>query len=109
MRPENAAPTRNATERAARSSIPSAPAAPCVGSSRSSTKAITAKTARVRSCRRRYAAAPSWTAPATAFIASVPVPARSTSVRNLSAIAIAIRAITTITATVVRLAAERES
>src|SRR5699024_597420 len=57
--------------------------------------------------RRRYAAAPSWTAPATSSIASVPVRARSTSLRNLSAIATAIREITTITATVVRLAAER--
>src|SRR5699024_7811308 len=107
MSPENAAPARNATERAPRSSIPSVPVAPWVGSSRSSTKAIAANTPRVRSWRRRYAAAPSWTAPATSFIASVPVRARSTSLRTLSAIAITTREITTIPPTVARLAADR--
>ena len=85
MSPENAAPTRNATERAPRSSIPSAPEAPWAGSSRSSTKAMAAKTPRVRSWRRRYAAAPSWTAPATSFMASVPVRAQQYATANQGA------------------------
>ena len=75
--PENTAPTTKKIERPIfgpdqNSSIPG------TGRKRSAMTAITAKTARVRNWRLRYAAAPSWTAPAISCIFSVPSLAAST-------------------------------
>ena len=68
---ENPAPIRKKTDRPTLT-----PLSP--GSRNSSAQTTTAKSARVRNCRLRYADAPSWTARAISRIDSVPSPAAST-------------------------------
>ena len=64
------------------------------GSAKSSTKTIATKTPRVRNCRPRYAAAPSWTASEISCIFGVPLPAASTPARSTKAMTSAMTAMT---------------
>ena len=76
---------------------------PSAGSTSSTKKITTTKTPRVRNWRRRYAAAPSWTASAISCILAVPCPAARTCLTSQPAIASASTAITATIATQVTL------
>ena len=78
-RAENSAPTRKNTGRPTRTAVVSD------GSRNSSRNTSTAKAAKVRNCRERYAAAPSWTALEISIIFGVPWPAARTSLANRAA------------------------